>query len=142
MMYVSGIQSSKVNDVWDRCKKFIEMGNNKSQQEMNVDDIYQKLLTTDMQLWMVFSEDAEIVSVLTTEVVLYPRMKTCRIVTLGGKDMDNWVEQFLEVLEEWALENDCVAMETACRKGFIKKLEKYGYEHTYTILTKKLQTLQ
>ena len=137
MMYVSGIPSSKVNDVWDRCKKFIEMGNNKSQQEMNVDDIYQKLLTTDMQLWMVFSEDAEIVSVLTTEVVLYPRMKTCRIVTLGGKDMDDWVEQFLEVLEEWALENDCV-----CRKGFIKKLEKYGYEHTYTILTKKLQTLQ
>ena len=141
-MYVSGIPSSKVNDVWDRCKKFIEMGNNKSQQEMNVDDIYEKLLTTDMQLWMVFSEDAEIVSVLTTEVVLYPRMKTCRIVTLGGKDMDDWVEQFLEVLEEWALDNNCVAMETACRKGFIKKLEKYGYEYTYTILTKKLQTLQ
>jgi hypothetical protein len=69
-------------------------------------------------------------------------MKTCRIVTLGGKDMDDWVEQFLEVLEEWALDNNCVAMETACRKGFIKKLKKYGYEYTYTILTKKLQTLQ
>ena len=142
MMYVSGIQSSKVNDVWDRCKKFIEMGNNKSQQEMNVDDIYEKLLTTDMQLWIVFSEDAEIVSVLTTEIVIYPRVKTCRIVTLGGKDMDDWVEQFLKMLEEWALENNCEAMETACRKGFIKKLEKFDYEHTYTILTKKLQTLQ
>ena len=47
----------------------------------------------------------------------------------------------IDVLEKWAIDNDCIAMETACRKGFIKKLEKFGYEHTYTILTKELQTL-
>ena len=128
MMYVSGIPSSRITDVWDKCKEYIELGNNKSKQEMNIEDIYEKLLVAEMQLWIVYDEDANI-------------MKTCRIVTLGGKDMDIWVEQFLDILEEWAIDNDCVAMETACRKGFIKKLEKFGYEHTYTILTKELQTL-
>ena len=108
---------------------------------MNIEDIYEKLLVAEMQLWIVYDEDANIKSVLTTEIVIYPRMKTCRIVTLGGEGMDIWVEQFLDILEEWAIDNDCVAMETACRKGFIKKLEKFGYEHTYTILTKELQTL-
>jgi len=141
MMYVSGIPSSQITEVWDNCKKYIEMGNNKSKQEMTIDDIYERLLKAEMQLWLVFNEDAKIKSVLTTEVVIYPRMKTCRIVTLGGRELDIWVEQFLDVLEEWAIENDCVAMETACRRGFIKKLEKFGYEHTYTILTKELQTL-
>tara|TARA_Y100000401_G_C8301163_1_gene214173 strand:- start:435 stop:863 length:429 start_codon:yes stop_codon:yes gene_type:complete len=141
MMYVSGIPSSQITEVWDNCKKYIEMGNNKSKQEMTIDDIYERLLKAEMQLWLVFDEDAKIKSVLTTEVVIYPRMKTCRIVTLGGRELDIWVEQFLDVLEEWAIENDCVAMETACRRGFIKKLEKFGYEHTYTILTKELQTL-
>jgi hypothetical protein len=140
-MYVSGIPSSQITEVWDNCKKYIEMGNNKSKQEMTIDDIYERLLKAEMQLWLVFNEDAKIKSVLTTEVVIYPRMKTCRIVTLGGRELDIWVEQFLDVLEEWAIENDCVAMETACRRGFIKKLEKFGYEHTYTILTKELQTL-
>ncbi len=140
-MYVSGIPSSQITEVWDNCKKYIEMGNNKSKQEMTIDDIYERLLKAEMQLWLVFDEDAKIKSVLTTEVVIYPRMKTCRIVTLGGRELDIWVEQFLDVLEEWAIENDCVAMETACRRGFIKKLEKFGYEHTYTILTKELQTL-
>lgn len=141
MMYVSGIPSSEINNVWDKCKKFIEMGNNKSKQEMNVEDIYDKLLLADMQLWLIFDEDANIISVLTTEIVLYPRMKTCRIVTLGGKDMDDWVDEFLEVLEEWATDNECVAMETACRKGFVKKLKRFGYEHTYTILTKELKSI-
>ena len=141
MMYVSGIPSSQITEVWDNCKKYIEMGNNKSKQEMTIDDIYERLLKAEMQLWLVFNEDAKIKSVLTTEVVIYPRMKTCRIVTLGGRELDIWVEQFLDVLEEWAIENDCVAMETACRRGFIKKLEKFGYEYTYTILTKELQTL-
>ena len=141
MMYVSGIPSSQITEVWDNCKEYIEMGNNKSKQEMTIDDIYERLLKAEMQLWLVFDGDAKIKSVLTTEVVIYPRMKTCRIVTLGGTELDIWVEQFLDVLEEWAIDNDCVAMETACRKGFIKKLEKFGYEHTYTILTKELQTL-
>ena len=141
MMYVSGIPSSRITDVWDKCKEYIELGNNKSKQEMNIEDIYEKLLVAEMQLWIVYDEEANIKSVLTTEIVIYPRMKTCRIVTLGGEGMDIWVEQFLDILEEWAIDNDCVAMETACRKGFIKKLEKFGYEHTYTILTKELQTL-
>ena len=141
MMYVSGIPSSKIADVWEMCKEYIEMGNNKSQEEMDVEDIYEKLLTTDMQLWVVFNEKQEIQSVLTTEIVLYPKKKTCRIVTLGGKEMDVWVEQFLNILEEWAIEKECEAIETACRKGFIKKLEKFGYEHAYTILGKELTTL-
>ena len=140
--FISGIPNDRIDDVWDSVKGFIEMGNSKSRQEMGIEDIYEKLINRDMQLWVLEDEQANILSVLTTEIVLYPKMKTCRIVTLGGKGMDNWAEEFLEVLEQWAIKNDCVAMETGCRKGFIKKLEKFDYEHTYTILTKKLQTLQ
>ena len=142
MIYVSGIPSSKIDEVWEECKDYIEMGNDKSRQEMNLEDIYKKLSDADMQLWVIFDpKDKEIHSVLTTEIVTYPRKKTCRIVTLGGQNLDDWVEEFLDILEEWAVAHNCMAMETCCRKGFIKKLEKFGYKHTYTILGKELQTL-
>ena len=94
MILVSGITSDKIDEVWILCKEYIEMGNNKSKEEMNIDDIYERLKKAEMQLWVIFDE-----------------------------------------------ENDCVAMETACRKGFIKKLNKYGYEHAYTILGKDLTTI-
>ena len=101
----------------------------------------QQLINRDMQLWIIQDEYAEILAALTTEIMIYPKKKTCRIVTLGGTELDEWVEGLLQVIETWAIDNGCEAMETACRKGFIKKIKKYGYEHTYTILGKELTTL-
>ena len=141
MIYVSGIPSHRLDEVWEDCKPYVEMGNNKSQEEMNIDDIYEKLIDSEMQLWIIFNEKKEIHSVLTTQIITYPRKTTCRIVTLGGEGLDDWVDQLLDILEEWAIEQGCVAMETCCRKGFTKKLERLGYEQTYTVLGKELQTV-
>ena len=140
-LYISGIPSDRINEVWEDCEPYIEMGNGKSRDEMSVEDIYKRLSEARMQLWLVFNENREIISVLTTEIIDYPRKTVCRIVTLGGKDLDIWVQDWLETIEAWALENDCVAMETVCRKGFIKKLEKFGYENAYTVLVKELTTI-
>ena len=140
-LYISGIPSERLNEVWEDCEPYIAMGNGKSRDEMSVTDIYERLSEARMQLWLVFNEDKEIISVLTTEIIDYPRKTVCRIVTLGGKDLDIWVEDWLETIEAWALENDCVAMETVCRKGFIKKLERFGYENAYTVLVKELTTI-
>ena len=132
-LYISGIPSDRINEVWEDCEPYIEMGNGKSRDEMSVMDIYKRLSEARMQLWLVFDD--------TTEIIEYPRKTTCRIVTLGGQDLDLWVEKLLDTLEQWALENNCVAMETICRKGFIKKLEKFGYENAYTVLVKELTTI-
>jgi hypothetical protein len=110
---------------------------------MDVHDIYFFLKEKEMQLWVIFDKDngKEIKAVITTQILNYPQKKVCRIVTLGGKELDTWVAETLEILEEWSQEQDCDAMETVCRKGFIKKLKDFGYEQTYTILGKELTTI-
>ena len=140
-LYISGIPSDRINEVWEECEPYIEMGNGKSRDEMSVMDIYERLSQARMQLWLIFNDNKEIVSVLTTEIIEYPQKTMCRIVTLGGKDLDIWVEEWLDTIEAWALEKGCVAMETVCRKGFIKKLERFGYENAYTVLVKELTTI-
>ena len=140
-LYISGIPSDRINEVWEECEPYIAMGNGKSRDEMSVMDIYERLSQARMQLWLIFNDNKEIVSVLTTEIIEYPQKTMCRIVTLGGKDLDIWVEEWLDTIEAWALERGCVAMETVCRKGFIKKLERFGYENAYTVLVKELTTI-
>jgi hypothetical protein len=140
-LYISGIPSERIDEVWKDCEPYIEMGNDKSRDEMSVMDIYAKLSQARMQLWIIFNDEREIISVLTTEIVEYPQKTMCRIVTLGGKDLDIWVEDWLDTIEAWALEKGCVAMETCCRKGFAKKLERFGYENAYTVLIKELTTI-
>jgi hypothetical protein len=110
---------------------------------MNEHDIYFFLKDAEMQLWVVFDEEngKEIKAVVTTQLINYPQKRVCRIVTLGGEGMDEWVAQILEVLEEWSEEQGCDAMETVCRKGFVKKLKNFGYEQTYTIVGKELTTI-
>ncbi len=143
MIYVSGIPAEYIDDVWDDCAQYVQMGNNKSQDEMDVSDIYFFLKEKEMQLWVVFDKDndKEIKAVVTTQILNYPQKKVCRIVTLGGNKMDEWVAQTLDILESWSQEQECDAMETVCRKGFIKKLKDFGYEQTYTILGKELTTI-
>tara|TARA_R110000851_G_scaffold192127_1_gene342655 strand:+ start:103 stop:531 length:429 start_codon:yes stop_codon:yes gene_type:complete len=141
MIYIAGITSDRIDDVWDRCSKFIEMGINHSQCELSTMDYYDRLVNQEMQLWVVYDEEKQIKCALTTEVIEYPRKKVCRIVSLGGRNLDEWVERWLDILERWAEENDCDSIETYCRKGFIKKLEKFGYTNTYTVLGKELTTV-
>ena len=140
-LHISGIPSDRINEVWEECEPYIEMANGKSRDEMTSHDIYARLSEARMQLWLIFNDKKEIISVLTTEIIEYPQKTMCRIVTLGGKDLDIWVEEFLDTIEAWALEKGCVAMETVCRKGFIKKLERFGYENAYTVLVKELTTV-
>lgn len=99
MIYVSGIPAEYIDDVWDECAQYVQMGNNKSQDEMDVSDIYFFLKEKEMQLWVIFDKDngKEIKAVITTQILNYPQKKVCRIVTLGGKEMDTWVAETLEM---------------------------------------------
>ena len=130
MNFITGINSKTIDMVWEDCVPFISKSEKFSQAEMKAEDVYGKIKDQDMQLWVVFNEETEILAVITTELVNYPRKKVCRIVTLGGDFMDDWV-----------IENNCEAMETFCRKGFKKKLETFGYDETYIVLGKELTTM-
>jgi hypothetical protein len=138
--FLTGIPSNEIDEVWQACEPFIELAAKKGQAEMTSKDIYEFCKDARMQLWIVFDDNADIKAVVTTEIINYPRKKVCRVVTLGGEEIDNWLHS-ISVIETWAESQDCQAMETFCRKGFIKKLEKHGYEQTYTVLGKELSTI-
>ena len=140
MTFISGIPSSDIDQVWTACLPFIEAAADKGQAEMTTNDIYNFCKEQKMQLWIIFDDDFKIQAAATTELIDYPAKKVCRLVTLGGNNFDDWME-YLRVIEEWAIEKNCVALETFCRKGFSKKLENYGYKQTYIVLGKDLTTL-
>jgi len=137
--FLTGIPSQEIDEIWEACEPYVELGAKKGQSEMTSKDIYNFCKEAKMQLWVIFNEKNKIKGVGTTEIVIHPRKKVCRIITLGGEEIDNWLHS-ITVIEAWAEENGCHAMETFCRKGFIKKLEHYGYEQTYTVLGKELTT--
>tara|TARA_R100000655_G_scaffold34945_2_gene67937 strand:- start:16457 stop:16885 length:429 start_codon:yes stop_codon:yes gene_type:complete len=135
-----GVPPENIEDVWDKCEHFIELGNNKSQEEMTVEDIKEACSNAEMQLWIIYNEGLYCIGAFTTQILDYPNKKVCRIVTLGGKYMDKWLH-LIEFIEDWAIEKGAKHVEMFCRAGFLKKLNKNGYNVIYTVLGKELTTL-
>lgn len=83
-----------------------------------------------MQLWLI-GYQGKVVAAATTEIVCYPMKKVVRVVTLAGKDMDEWAPKLDKILEDWGLGLGCEGIECYVRTGLTKKLFGLGYRKKY-----------
>ena len=129
----TGVPFDMVDDFWDQVIPFVDKALEHGHGEFEAEDIHEALLSKDMQLWVIYEEpENNIVLAVVTQIINYPKIKVCRIVTLGGESHLLW-EKKLFILEEWARENGCVRMEAYCRDGLQRKLNKLGYEKLYNL---------
>jgi hypothetical protein len=92
-----------------------------------LEDIKERLLKGDQQLWIAF-EDTTIYGCVVTEVITYPQMKTLMMHFTGGKELPKWKQAMLDVLRQFAKESDCKTIESYGRKGWGKVFENDGYK--------------
>jgi hypothetical protein len=96
-----------------------------------VEDIKERLLKGDQQLWIAF-EDTTIYGCVVTEVITYPQMKTLMLHFTGGKEFNKWHKPILETLKLFAKENLCDAIEFFGRSGWAKLFKQDGYKPVFT----------
>jgi hypothetical protein len=136
---IRGIPPQSVNDLWRFAEPFIKRALDHTFGEVSADDIRQACENTQMQLWMI-TKESRVVGAGSTQIVIYPQMKVCRIVTLAGSEFDEWKDFAHMNLEMWAeTQQGCSGMEAFCRKGFIPKLLEIGYRHKYSVAHKSLK---
>ncbi|MGW8181338.1 MAG: hypothetical protein ACWGQW_21615 [bacterium] len=133
---ISGIQPEDVGYFWPMVMPLIERVLRKSNGEYLAVDIYERLLDGTMQLWLI-SEELDLLSVLVTEVLTYPRKRICVMVLAAGEDLEALTGQ-LEVLEEWALSIGVDELRIAGRKGWKRVLESEGFYEPHVVLSKYL----
>ena len=131
------IQPGDLEVVWDEVVPLIDAALKYSEGELLSEDLVPPLETGKMQLWVALSEG--VVAAMITEIVVYPRKKVLRVITIAGKDgrgMSKWYG-FLPLIEGFALNNNCSSLEAWTRKGMAKKLK--DWEHKYMVITKDLK---
>ena len=96
------------------------------------EDILKRLQVANMQLWVVNEYEAAAV----TQVQQYPQFKSALIVALGGENMNEWLDEFIETVEKWASEIGCAYMEEYGRKGWERVGKPRGWEPLYTVMRK------
>ena len=130
-----GILSYQVQDIWPYVVGHVERFTEKTGGRYSPASVLSKLLTADMQLWIVV-EGKEISAAVITQISVWDTgLKSLVIVGIGGDGLPNWIH-LIERLEEFGREKDCSFVELHGRQGWRRALP--DYELTDSSLEKRL----
>lgn len=135
--HIRGIPAPMVERFWPLAEPYIKRALDHTSGEFSPADIKMYCKDRAIQLWLV-SENERVIGAATTEIVIYPQRKHCRVVTLGGSKAVEWLPLLENTLLEWARTQGCGAMEAFVRKGFVPVLNGYGYKHQYSAVFKPI----
>jgi hypothetical protein len=125
---VTQVPVEDLDIVWAQCEPLLEKALDGS---YNTYDILNYVQQNRMQLWISWNDKVECAFV--TEVCDYPQMRIMRWVLAGGNNIENWLDQILIKVEDWAKKNGCQRSEIVGRKGWTKVLKEYKPQATYYI---------
>ena len=142
------IATNAIDGTWPAAKHFVEQALAESSGRINADDVLEQLQSGGMQLWMLVAAEGEpeIVAVLVTEIISYPRKTVLDLSLMAGDRMDLWLEA-LPLLEQWAFEQGADQVQIHGRSGWArvaglrrKSFENVqGYEPSSVVLLKELE---
>lgn len=104
---------------------------------MTTSDIKRFIEQEIMQLWAV--HDGEILATMVTQIVVYPRLKALRVLTLSGEGMDEWLDIVLDTLQGYGKEKGANVIEMIGREGWGKRLKKEGWETKQIVMTRSIK---
>ena len=127
------IEKHEVPDIWNNVKDIISQTND---DVLNDEDVLKYLKSGHYTLWIATEPDSDsVVAAMTIHYAYYPKYKMCRVATIAGQRMSEWIGD-LYMLENWAKAQECDYMDMYARKGWKKVLKEY--KEDCILLRKKL----
>lgn len=96
-------------------------------------DVLDRVRSRDMQLWTGPQ------FVIVTEVYKLPQFKMLNLFFVVGESMHVWMDEALETLEKYALSIGCDRIQANGRKGWLKHMQKCGFEDKQILFRKVLK---
>ena len=138
-MEASLVDPNYVSKVWEEVKPILEKSIDTAHGRYEMDDILREIVNFEQHLWVVFNEDSKIVAALTTRFVDYPKKRVLAGQFLGGEKIMRWRDSMLNLLENWAKDNNCGGLEMTGRNGFERVLGPFGWTPEYVVFEKMFE---
>lgn len=141
MYKIAAIPIPLVDVVWHIVEPILQRVVDVSHDEISCESIKEHVLKGNVLLLAICRDD-QIIAVNTAEVRTFDTgKKALYIPVVGGEDLDNWMDQFLNVAKLIAVEHGCEELRgIAVRRGWLKKLAPLGWKENCTIVSFDLTT--
>ncbi len=136
-LQISYVTLESLEYVWGSAIVGIEKALTKGQSDWTTStDVLQGILSGKYQLWAIHrGDDVEAVVVVSVDVnngitKLFVRL-------IAGSGMDDWIDLLIDNLQRFKEEVGAVCIETSCRPGLAKYLQKIGWSKKAVIMELK-----
>lgn len=131
---IGGVPPERMMQVWDRAEPILARVV-KPQSGYTLETLLTELQFGSMQLWVI----GDFQGVVVTQIKTPPVGPCLWVQFMAGDHMNEWLDDWKEVMEAFARERGCIAIEFAGRKGWNKIQERHPeYKATWTIFRKEL----
>tara|TARA_R100001460_G_scaffold77224_1_gene118152 strand:+ start:393 stop:806 length:414 start_codon:yes stop_codon:yes gene_type:complete len=128
---ISLVPEEAIGHVWKDVEGILDKAVDTIEDKSKVIDILTGVYEGMYVLWVVLDDDDKIVAAFTTRLIVYPRRKALAVDWVGGTQMKEWEDQWVETMKRYANELDCSHIEGYGRKGWGRALKKYGFYLEY-----------
>ncbi len=90
----------------------------------NASDLLLDFMNEERQLWSINDLDA----IAVTQISKLPRFSVLDVPLMAGSGMKEWMDDLVQTLREHAREQGCKYMDGFGRKGWTKRLHRYGFK--------------
>ena len=128
------IPEDEIDIFWPYVEPLLKKVQPHTEGEVEPQDFIPFLKRKEMNLWVAV-QGKDLLAVLITQVIPYPRKSVLRIISAGGKDMYKWLA-LMPTIENYGRLNHCSYLELWGRKGWSKVLK--DWKTSYHIFTKEI----
>jgi hypothetical protein len=133
---IGGVPPEMIMSVWDRVEPMLRKAV-RDDSGYTMDSLLNELQLARMQLWVIGNFQGVVCTLIKVNPPPVP--PTLWVQFLGGHHMDEWLSDWKEVMEAFAISQGCAAIEFAGRKGWNKIHEKHReYKPKWTIFRREL----
>lgn len=131
---------AQISEHWHLIKEHLKIALDHGVEKTPMEFWLARALNLTAQIWVFQRDDGVVMGAGLTQFLEYPTHKTLHLVLCGGIDWDTWADQYY-VVEKFAKDNGCSAVEQWGRKGWTKVLPQKipGFETVYYVMRKEIE---
>lgn len=123
---ITGVRAEHIPKLWAQVMPLIKRVTDRFDAGYDETLVYERLLSGDHQLWIIFDDDLK--GVFVTEVQIHPFFKILSVPIVAGDEMDTWLDDLVSTTVEFGRHHDCKYIEGYGRKGWVRRLSDYGFK--------------
>ena len=117
---------------WAAIHDLLEPAVERSAGRWTMKSLLQSLCVGHLHLWII-RDGSEVVAAATTQFVEYPHRKMLSVQFLGGKGIEDWIDELLIMFERFSRDTQCDGVEAVARFGFWPTMKRNGYSRKYCV---------